>query len=250
MPGLWLERSASATVKGEGVQFRPRIAALPFSTGTPAAGLTLPLVDAGAGAEADFTRLGTAARGAFVLIETEELHDIDGLFKEYNEAVGIERRAFAAGATGLVYMSSRPNDLLARHNASTGLATTHPMMMMERDAAARALRLLRAGKRLTLTAMLDVQSGPDRYGFHPSLPGLRDLYNQNALAVVANVGRVAPGRGAAGELTDNVAEMQVRYVPGGYLAIPWAVPVADGSEPQQVLALPHGVTLAAPGAAM
>jgi hypothetical protein len=34
------------------------------------------------------------------------------------------------------------------------------MMMMERDAAARALRLLRAGKRLTLTAMLDVQSGP------------------------------------------------------------------------------------------
>ena len=147
-------------MKGEGVQFRPRIAALPFSTGTPAAGLTLPLVDAGAGAEADFTRLGTAARGAFVLIETEELHDIDGLFKEYNEAVGIERRAFAAGATGLVYMSSRPNDLLARHNASTGLATTHPMMMMERDAAARALRLLRAGKRLTLTAMLDVQSGP------------------------------------------------------------------------------------------
>jgi carboxypeptidase Q len=160
MPGLWLERSASATVRGDGVEFRPRIAALPFSTGTAAAGVTLPLVDAGSGADSDFTRLGAAARGAFVLIETEELRDIDGLFREYNEAVGIERRAFTAGAGGLVYMSSRPNDLLARHNASTGLATTHPMFMMERDAAARALRLLRSGKRLTLTAVLDLQSGP------------------------------------------------------------------------------------------
>ena len=80
---------------------------------------------------------------------------------------------------------------------------------------------------LAKDSLLDVQSGAsDRYGFHPNLPGLRDLYNQNALAVVANVGRVAPGRSAAGELTDNTGEMQVRYVPGGYLAIPWAVPVS------------------------
>jgi hypothetical protein len=160
MPGLWLERSASATVRGEGIEFRPRIAALPFSPGTGAAGATFPLADAGTGTEADFQRLGAAARGAFVLIETTELQDIDGLFREYNEAVGIERRAFAAGAAGLVYMSSRPNDQLARHNASTGPATNHPMLMMERDGAARALRLLRAGKRLTLNAVLDIQSGP------------------------------------------------------------------------------------------
>jgi hypothetical protein len=166
MPGLWLERSTGATVRGDGIEFRPRIAALPFSTGTGAAGITLPLVDAGHGADSDFARLGAGARGAFVLIETEELHDIDGLFREYNEAVGIERRAFAAGASGLVYMSSRPDDLLARHNASTGLATRHPMLMMERDAAARALRLLRAGKRLTLTAVLDIQSGPTYQSFN------------------------------------------------------------------------------------
>ncbi len=160
MPGLWLERSATAAVRGEGIEFRPRIAALPFSTGTGPAGVTLPLVDAGRGADSDFTRLGGAARGAFVLIETDELRDLDGLFREYGEAVGIERRAFQAGARGLVYMSSRPNDLLARHNASPGLQTTHPLLMMERDAAARALRLLRAGKRLSLTAVLDLQTGP------------------------------------------------------------------------------------------
>ncbi|HEX6106053.1 MAG TPA: M20/M25/M40 family metallo-hydrolase, partial [Gemmatimonadales bacterium] len=51
-------------------------------------------------------------------------------------------------------------NLLARHNASRGIKNTHPMLMMERDGATRALRLLRAGTALTLTAVLDIQSGP------------------------------------------------------------------------------------------
>ena len=166
MPGLWLERAASATVRGAGVSFAPRVAALPFSTGTPARGLTAPLVDAGRGGAADFSRLGATARGAFALIETEELRDLDGLFREYNESGKIEARAIAAGAAGVVYMSSRPANLLARHNASRGFANTHPMLMMERDGAARALRLLRAGMPLTLTAVLDVQSGPAYESFN------------------------------------------------------------------------------------
>jgi len=95
-----------------------------------------------------------------VLVETEELRDLDGLFREYNEAGGIEHRALKAGAAGLVYQSSRPHDILARHNASLGWKNRHPMMMMERDGAARALRLLRAGTPLTLTAVLDIRSGP------------------------------------------------------------------------------------------
>jgi len=160
MPALWLERAAAATVNGEGISFTPRVAALPFSTATGKDGSTAPLVDAGRGRAEDFAALGARARGAFVLIETEELHDIDGLFREYNEATAIEARALAAGMAGLVYMSSRPNDLLARHNASLGPRNDRPMMMMERDGAERALRLLRKGKSLTLTAVLDIQSGP------------------------------------------------------------------------------------------
>ena len=160
MPGLWLEKSAWVTVQGEGVRFTPRVAALPFSPATPRQGLTAPLVDAGRGSEADFARLGVAARGSVVLVETEELRDLDGLFREYNETVGIERRAIEAGAAGLIYQSSRPDDILARHNASLGWKNRHPMMMMERDGAARALRLLRGGTPLTLTAVLDIRSGP------------------------------------------------------------------------------------------
>ena len=54
MPGLWLERSASATVRGEGMKFTPRVAALPFSTATPAGGTKAQLVDGGTGEEEGF----------------------------------------------------------------------------------------------------------------------------------------------------------------------------------------------------
>ncbi len=160
MPGLWLERSAAATVRGDGVTFAPRVAALPFSVATPRAGLTAPLVDGGRGGEADLEALGARAKGAFVLIETDELRDLGGLFREYTEAGKIETRAITAGAAGVVYMSSRPGNGLARHNASRGLRNRHPMLMMERDGAARTLRLLRAGTPLSITVSLDLRTGP------------------------------------------------------------------------------------------
>jgi hypothetical protein len=159
MPALWLERSASATVQGAGVRFAPRVAAMPFSTATPKGGLSAPLLDAGRGTEADYTRVGAKARGAFLLVETAELRDVDGLFREYAEAVGIEARAQAAGAAGVVYMGSRPGNQLYRHNVSTGPKNTRPMMVMERDGATRALRLLRSGKALSLSAALDLETG-------------------------------------------------------------------------------------------
>ncbi len=159
MPAKWLERSASATVNGGGVRFSPRVAAMPFSAGTPPAGVTARLVDAGAGAEADFARLGETARGAFLLVETHELKNVDDLFKEYADAGEIEARAEKAGAAGVVYQGSRPVNTLYRHNVSAGSANTRPMLVMERDGALRALRLLRRGVALTLTAHLDIDAG-------------------------------------------------------------------------------------------
>jgi carboxypeptidase Q len=183
MPGLWLERAADATVQGKGIAFSARVAALPFSTATPAAGLTAPLVDGGRGTDADFKALRDRARGAYVLIETDELKDLDGLFREYNEAGRIERRAIAAGVAGVVYQSSRPHNALARHNAALGWANRHPMMMMERDAAARALRLLRGGKPLTLTAVLDIQSG-SAYQTHNVIGEIRGSTRPDEFVVI------------------------------------------------------------------
>jgi hypothetical protein len=215
MPALWLERSARATVKGAGVSFTAGVAALPFSTATPATGLTAPLVDAGHGTEADYAALGGKARGAFVLIETEELHDLDGLFREYVEAGHIERRAIAAGATGLVYMSSRPGNELARHNASLGWANRHPMMMMERDAAARALRLLRAGTPLSLTAVLDIRSGP-AYAAHNVVGEIRGSSRPDEVVVIGahldswDLGTGALDNGANCAMVIDIARQIVR----------------------------------------
>jgi hypothetical protein len=161
MPALWLERSASATVRGEGVSFSPRVAAMPWSAGTTKKGDSYTLVDAGTGSTADFDRLGTAARGALLLVETPMLTDIAGLFVEYTEAAFIETRATAAGAAGVVYMASRPSNTLYRHNASYGPGNTRPMLIMERDAALRALRLIRSGTALTLDVTLDIDIGAE-----------------------------------------------------------------------------------------
>ncbi|KAA0231377.1 M28 family peptidase [candidate division KSB1 bacterium] len=159
MPALWRERSVKIEITGA-ANFSPAAACMPFSSGTPATGLTAALIDGGFGADDDFKRLGAAAKGAFVLIETHELLDLEGLFKEYNEGARIEKRAFAAGVAGVVYTGSRPRNVLYRHNASLGYNNEHPLLVMERDAGLRCLRLLRAGKTLDMTATIDVVSGP------------------------------------------------------------------------------------------
>ena len=158
MPARWVERSTRARVSGD-VSLELRAVALPFAAATPAGGTQAPLVDAGFGGEADFARLGGSARGAFVLVETHELKDLDGLFREYAEAAAVERRAFAAGVAGVVYTSSRPRNLLYRHNASLGPRNRHPLLVVEREAAQRLARLLRAGRRLTLTAEIELEPG-------------------------------------------------------------------------------------------
>ncbi len=154
-PRFWLERSSEAKVTGD-VSFDVNVVALTFSSSTPPNGLTAPIVAVGHGTEEDFSSAGQTVKGAWVLAETEELKDIDGLFREYAEAVGTEQRAFAAGALGVVYMSSRPMGLLYQHNASLGPDNKHPMLVMEREQALRVARLLRAGKKLSLNAKIDV----------------------------------------------------------------------------------------------
>ena len=155
VPAGWLERTARAEVKGEGVQLAPAIVAMPYSAGTPAAGVSGPLLDGGRGGEADFARLGANASGAFVLITQDELADVDALFREYNESAATEQRAATAQVAGLVYMSSRAPGILYRHNVAVGPTNTRPMVVMERNAANRLLRLLAGGASLTITLHLD-----------------------------------------------------------------------------------------------
>jgi hypothetical protein len=158
MPVLWLAGTASARLAGDAA-FAPRIVANPFSAATPERGLSAPLLRGGAGQPSDFERLGAAVQGAFVLVSTQELLDLAGLFREYVEGAAIEARARAAGARGIVWMASRPHGLLYRHNSALGPENRLVILTMAREDAQRVERLLEAGARLELTAELAVESG-------------------------------------------------------------------------------------------
>jgi len=159
MPSSWFERRASAMVHGPGVSFTPRVAAMPFSTGTRGNDLEAPLVDVGHGTEEDFMRIGTRARGAIVLVDTDELTDLASLFHEYAINPGIESRAIETGAVGIVYVGSRPGNQLYRHNVSAAARGRMPVLAVERDGGRRMLRLLRAGKPLTMALQIEIDQG-------------------------------------------------------------------------------------------
>ncbi len=159
MPFRWQENVVAASIGGD-VQFEASVLAKPFSTEANA--LTAPLLSAGAGTDAEFDALGDAANGAWVIVSTPVLDDevgLGGLFAEYGDAVAIESRAFARDVAGVVFMSSRPKNLVYRHNASLGYRNQTPLLVMEREHAQRAMRLLDDGKSLTLTATIGIEGG-------------------------------------------------------------------------------------------
>ncbi len=158
MPMSWHDRGTSARVFGD-VTFVARVVANPFSIGTPAAGATAPLVSAGAGEPADFERLGASARDALLLVATQELKDLEGLFREYMDAAAIEARAVAAGARGIVWMASRPHGLLYRHNAAQGADNKLIIVTMAREDAERARRLLEDRKALRIALQVAIEGG-------------------------------------------------------------------------------------------
>ncbi|EED36831.1 peptidase, M28D (aminopeptidase ES-62) subfamily [Luminiphilus syltensis NOR5-1B] len=160
MPMQWQERSIIARIDGD-VSFSPSVIAKPFSAGTGGKPLEGPLMDGGTGTRADFERLGKTARGAWVLIETPVLNDevgLSGLFAEYGAAAAADELAFKTGVKGIIYMSSRPKNLLYRV-PTLGAKNRMPVLTMERENAKRALRLLRGGKSLGMSVVLDIDSG-------------------------------------------------------------------------------------------
>lgn len=159
MPLRWHERKSTASVSGD-VEFSPKVIAKPFSVGTARGGLRAPLVDGGFGSEADFARLDDQAEGSWLVVATPVLDDVaglGGLFASYSNAAAVEARAVDAGVAGLVVMSNRTHNLLYRLFATRGPGNTLPILVMEREEAERVLRLLRKGRKLQLTAAIDVE---------------------------------------------------------------------------------------------
>lgn len=146
IPVNWSEGATHLEVLSP-APFPVRLVSIAWAPATPQGGITANVVDVGDGQEADFARVGTAARGAIVLVHSNVLVSLDGLFQEYMEAPGIITRGINAGASAILWMSSREQLLLYRHTNSTeGKLDRLPQAIVAREDAQRIARFLAAGQ--------------------------------------------------------------------------------------------------------
>ena len=127
--------------------FSVRVVSIGWSPPTPEGGLTADVVDVGRGDDAGFAKAGDAANGAIVLVHTDLLVTWDDLSNEYSVQPAIVDRAVKVGAAAIVWMSTRPNLLLYRHNLSVnGELERLPQAVLAREDAERIARFLHGGQ--------------------------------------------------------------------------------------------------------
>lgn len=140
IPSLWLPVSAQASAITP-QQFAIRLAAAPFTVSTRGTIEAL-LVDAGAGSEADFDKLGARAKGNIALIHSQEMKTFDDLFAEYVRNGPLIAAARKAGVAALLLQSTRSRGLLYRHPLSfDGSLVPIPAAIVSREHAERLARL-------------------------------------------------------------------------------------------------------------
>jgi carboxypeptidase Q len=159
VPTRWSEgRTRLEVIQPE--PFPVRLVSTGWSPPTPPGGIEAVVVDVGAGSEADFARVGAAARGAILIVHTRELKTLDDLFAEYRNGPGIVRRAVDAGARAILWMSTRPYLLLYRHLLTLGgRLEPLPQAIVAREDAERMARFLAAGSPLRVRLVM-----PNRVG--------------------------------------------------------------------------------------
>ncbi len=157
-PARWEAESASAAVVSP-YRFSLRVVSFALAPSTPGS-ITAPLVDAGAGRKADFERLGPKAKGAIALVQTRLMKSLEDLFAEYfigPEMLGAARQS---GASAILFLSSRPRDLLYRHQVSLdGTIASLPMALIAREDGMRLERLLEKGRELKVSLKLENRIG-------------------------------------------------------------------------------------------
>ncbi len=143
VPAKWEAVSASAEVL-EPVRFPLRVVSFGLAPSTSGA-LQAPVVDAGFGRRADFDRLGAAARGAIALVRSNPMNTFADLFAEYQAAPEMMRSAVDAGAAAILFISTRPRDLLYRHTITWGPIAPIAMAQVAREDGLRLARILENG---------------------------------------------------------------------------------------------------------
>jgi carboxypeptidase Q len=156
VPLKWEPVSATASVVAP-VAFPLSVISFGLAPSTNGA-LTAPVVDAGMGTKAEFERLGPSAKGAIALVRSKPMKSFDDLFEEYLAAPGMMQAAVAHGVAAVVFLSTRPRDLLYRHTITWGGLASIPMAQVSREDGLRLARLLESKGNGAVRATLDIRN--------------------------------------------------------------------------------------------
>jgi carboxypeptidase Q len=140
LPVTWSEGETRLELLGP-VNFPVRLKAEGWSPATPQSGIEANLVDVGYGTEDDFSRAGSAIKGAVLLVHSDIGSTWADLFNEYLRPPEIIRQALKGGASAILWMGARERLLLYRHtNSLTGAIDRIPQAIVAREDAMRLAR--------------------------------------------------------------------------------------------------------------
>lgn len=146
LPAGWAEGHTHLAVLSP-ASFPVHLVSIGWSPATPEGGITANIVDIGPGQESDFKRARDSVKGSILLVHTDVLKTWDDLFNEYLHEPAVEQRAIDAGASAILWMSTRPYMLLYRHIFSMdGSIDRLPQAIVAREDALRMARFIAAGQ--------------------------------------------------------------------------------------------------------
>jgi hypothetical protein len=156
VPVRWEPVSATASVVSP-VEFPLSVISFGLAPSTPGP-VTAPLVDAGMGTKEEFDRLGASASGAIALVRSKPMQSFDDLFAEYLAAPAMMQAAAARGAAAVLFLSTRPRDLLYRHTITWGDLASLPLAQVAREDGLRLARLLEGRGNGSVRVTLDIRN--------------------------------------------------------------------------------------------
>ncbi len=192
MPVLWLPKTTFVQISGD-VQFQPNAVAKYQS---PPGTYEGELLFAGNGSKEALDKIGEAARGKFLIVETDLCLDINGLFAEYAAAAATETEAAKYGAKGIIFMASRPAGLLYRFITSKVVDNKLPQLVMAREDAKRCIRNLQKGDQLNISTKIDAQVG-GQFTSHNVIAEIKGSeFPEEVVVIGAHIDSWALGTGA------------------------------------------------------
>jgi len=145
LPVGWSEGATRVEVV-EPQHLAVRAVSTAWSPPTPESGIEAAMIDLGFGTEADFASQQDRVEGSLLLVDRAVLETWDDLFAEYADAPPVVERAVAAGAAGILWISTKEHGVLYRHINTHGEIDALPQAIVAREDGLRLSRFAAAGK--------------------------------------------------------------------------------------------------------